>query len=69
MAIKHTAFLLDCEGFRSRISPLVDALDNRDPTLLYDEALSIIDSSKDSWVFDSISYELINISENMFCIS
>ncbi|MGD8456828.1 MAG: hypothetical protein PVF83_10610 [Anaerolineales bacterium] len=61
MAIYHKAYLLDGKGFIHRISPILDALDNGNPKLLYEDVLSIIENStEETWFFNELGYESLD---------
>lgn len=62
MAIRHKAFLLDIEGFGSRVAPLIEQLDSGNPKPLYDEALSFAQANLDKpWILNRANHGLFDI--------
>jgi hypothetical protein len=64
MALQHRAFLFDAKGFQTKISPLLQILENGNARPVFNEALKVVhETNSEGWILNSLGDWLFDIEE------
>lgn len=66
MALTHQAFLLEIDGFKKNITPVIDSLNSGTAETLYKNATQVFQTNQKNWALNSIDGDLTNIQYQNF---